>query len=151
MVSQIAVFNSVMDTGRSLIWEPVVEAVFADGSWIGTGLQSKVPRVLECGAQLGFDDCRFDHAHSIYVSTLQHGGVVGLSLLILVLVVAAGDVLELPPSEAHTVTVVALACGMTVLMLDGQSIVRKIDFVWLLFWLPVALAGGLHAGSDRGD
>ncbi len=150
MVAQIAVFNAVMDTGRSLIWQPVVEAVFADGSWIGAGLQSDLAPVVDCADQLrGFTDCKVDHAHSIYVSTLQHGGILGLALLILVLVVAAADALELPPSESRTVTLVALAYGMTVLMFDGQSIVRKIDFVWLLFWFPVALAGGLHYGRER--
>ena len=152
MVSQIAVFNAVMDTGRSLIWQPVVEAVFAQGSWVGAGLQSEVAPIVDCTSPLrGFSDCKVDHAHSIYVSTLQHGGILGLSLLILVVVVAASDVLELPPSESRTVTLVALAYGMTVLMFDGQSIVRKIDFVWLLFWLPVALTGGLHYGTGRAD
>ena len=150
MVAQIAVFNAVMDTGRSLIWQPVVEAVFANGSWIGAGLQSDLAPVVDCADQLrGFTDCKVDHAHSIYVSTLQHGGILGLALLILVLVVAAADALELPPSESRTVTLVALAYGMTVLIFDGQSIVRKIDFVWLLFWFPVALAGGLHYGRER--
>ena len=97
------------------------------------------------------DQCIADHVHSIYVSTLHHGGLVGFALLVLVLLLAASDVVELPHGEARTVALVVLAYGMTVLLFDGQTIIRKVDFIWLLYWLPLALVGGLHSRARRQD
>jgi hypothetical protein len=34
----------------------------------------------------------------------------------------------------------ALSFGLTCLLIDGDKLLTKINFIWLLFWLPVAIA-----------
>jgi hypothetical protein len=33
-----------------------------------------------------------------------------------------------------------LSFGLTCLLIDGDKLLTKINFIWLLFWLPVAIA-----------
>lgn len=150
---QMMVFSAVIETERPVIWHSVTDAVFDGGALLGAGLQDQVQPVLDCGSSMlkdRFGDCRVDHPHSIYVSTLHHGGIVGLALLVLVLLVSLGEVVDAPPSDRRTIALVSLVYGMAVLMFDGSTVVQKVDFVWLLFWLPVALAAGLQSESDSG-
>lgn len=145
---QMTVFSSVAETERAVIWHAVTDRVFEQGSILGAGLQDAVHPVVGCDSTMltgSFDDCRVDHPHSIYVSTLHHGGVPGLGLLVLLLLVSLSEILEAPASELRNVALVTLVFGATVLMFDGSSVVQKIDFVWLLFWLPVGLASGIES------
>lgn len=154
MIAQIMVFNVVMDTGRPLIWQSAVDEVFEGGRTFGAGIRVEPIPTMNCEAGekiAGFAGCRVDHVHSIYVSTLHHGGILGFALLVLLVLLATSDVLDLPPGESRTVTLVMLAFGLTVLLFDGQTIIRKVDFIWLLFWLPVALAGALYSAARSSD
>ena len=90
----------------------------------------------------------FRHPHSIFISTLYFGGAFGLAMLIGVYLLAARSLfmnrepLRLPAS-------MTLTFGLVVGLLDGDNLLTKIDYLWWIFWLPVALCISLNADGRR--
>ena len=81
----------------------------------------------------------FQHAHSIYVSTFFYGGVIGLLALLGFLGLCAGRSLRANSSEIQALATMMLLYGVTVLLFDGDRILTKVDYIWMVFWLPIAM------------
>lgn len=120
------------DSFRPEIWTGVVDKAL-DGNWFfGNGINTS--------SATQFRDIVFDHAHSIYVGTFYYGGVVGLLLLLALLVITYRHLLTRPHSELRDLALMMLTFGAVTLALDGDQLLEKVDYPWLVFWLPVALA-----------
>ena len=52
---------------------------------------------------------------------------------------------------ARWLTLSLLTYGFAVLMFDGNRLISKIDFIWLVFWLPVAFAAFLELDEKLSD
>lgn len=86
----------------------------------------------------------FRHPHSIFVSTFYFGGAPGLTMLAGVYLLATRSLfvsqgfLRLPAS-------MLLTFGVVVGLLDGDNLLTKINYLWWIFWLPVALCISLDS------
>lgn len=82
------------------------------------------------------------HPHSMYVSALYYGGVVGLLLL---LTVAAALVFELrgvSPRHYRILMAATLLHGLLAGVPDLARLATSLSPVWLFLWLPAALIIG---------
>lgn len=129
--------------GPVAVWESVLSSAFEDAAILGAGIHVAGDVGLAC------DGCDVDHAHSIYVSMLRHGGVIGLLLLTALVMFAISELTEAPASRLRTVGAGCLAYGLIVLVFDGDKLMPKIDFIWLLFWFPVGLVIALRPRRGR--
>lgn len=94
----------------------------------------------------------FEHPHSIYFSTLFYGGAVGLVLLLGLIVLSVMRLVKARGDAFAAGALALLAFGAVTLAVDGNRVLEKMDFVWLAFWLPIALAISTRAiGSDRSE
>ena len=116
---------------RPVIWQEFLGRTFDDYLLTGAGLAAD-PHVI-------LDGIPHKHPHSYYISAFFHGGVIGLALFLGIILVTAKEIYR---HRAHP-----LACPIAVIMtyglvqglFDGHKQITKINFFWLVFWLPVAL------------
>lgn len=116
---------------RPEIWAATLSQWRANGIFLGAGIHSTINLVLPPHT--------FMHPHSVYLSTLYYGGVVGLLLfstlisrLIWVLAYKADPIVR-------NYAISLLGFGLVTLIFDGNRIIEKVDYLWLCFWLPVSL------------
>lgn len=99
--------------------------------------------ILGSGIQADFDlyitPNRFMHPHSIYFSTLYYGGILGLGLLLIFIVRLLWVLVYKASQDTKIYAFPLLVYGLTTLLFDGNRLIEKVDFLWLSFWLPVAL------------
>ena len=116
---------------RPEIWMKTLHDTYQVNLIIGHGIASN--------SELIIGDLTFQHAHSIYFATFFYGGLVGVVLL---LALISACFRELVQSRNAPLVVLALSTflfAVSSLFIDGDLLLEKIDFHWLVFWLPVAL------------
>ena len=92
----------------------------------------------------------FEHPHSIYLSTLFYGGIIGLGLLLALIAKSYVILFRAQAGEPRGIALACLTFGAVSLLFDGDYLLDKIDYVWLVLWLPVALTASLRTvRSDR--
>lgn len=90
------------------------------------------------------------HIHSLYLSTLFQGGIVGLVLLLSLYFLLAKRYLELTANQAADYmwiggwVVMGAAFGLT----DFGGIIMNLSTEWLVFWWPIGLVLG-HVAYNR--
>ncbi|MEP4486582.1 MAG: O-antigen ligase family protein [Halioglobus sp.] len=81
----------------------------------------------------------FNHAHNGYLATLRDGGLIGLTLLIIVLGLAAFKGLQLYRHTKERIYLSLLLYGMTCIAMDFDRLLVHPNELWLFFWAPIAL------------
>ena len=81
----------------------------------------------------------FHHAHSMYVATLFYGGVIGLSGFLGFLVYLGLLLHQADGDEKRGLATMALIYAVVVMFFDGDRFLAKVDYFWIVFWLPVAI------------
>ena len=120
------------DFTRLAIWVAVFQPT-GDAAWIvGHGLGSPFQVVI--------DGVRYGHAHSGFVATFLHGGLIGLGLLTLLAAMLVRTAFRRKPEVR-----LPFLYGLVILLLDGSRIVGDINLAWLVFWLPAGLLSGRSA------
>lgn len=109
--------------------------VAAEAWWFGMGALASTEVVIDGFTML--------HPHNIYLAVFFGGGLVGVVLLVIVLLGALRVLFEQYARAEAKLALAVLAVGLPGFLLDGASLVDKIGWVWLLFWLPIAIAVGL--------
>ena len=152
MVAAILVLNVVVDSGRQMIWTSVLDLIYNERVAFGFGIRSRPEFHVDCDLALvaAAADCAWRHPHNLYVSTMFYGGVVGIGGLILLMMSSMSATLE-SHHPARWLTLSLLTYGFAVLMFDGNRLISKIDFIWLVFWLPVAFAAFLELDEKLSD
>ena len=144
--------ESVISSQRQLIWKPIVTAAFASHPLFGNGILEHARPDVDCGAsnwiQVHFAGCMLAHPHNVYISTLFYGGIVGISMLFLLILASFGYVFERNNSRDRAIVLALLTYSCAVLMFDGNKLLDKVDFMWLIFWLPIGMAGVLELTRD---
>lgn len=129
------------DSFRLGIWEAVLADVARHGPWFGRGILSP--------DEVSVQGIGFRHAHSMYLSVIFHGGLVGAALLAATLGgTAVVLVRRLGHAEAR-LAIALLAAAAVFWLVDGRQLVERVGVHWWLFWLPVATAVGLQATGKR--
>ncbi len=124
------------DSFRFDIWTMLVARLAAEGAWwFGMGALASTAVVIDGYTML--------HPHNIYLAVFFEGGLVGVLLLVIVLFGALRVLFEQYARAEAKLAIAVLAVGLPGFFLDGASLVDKIGWVWLLFWLPIAIAVGL--------
>ena len=82
----------------------------------------------------------FEHPHSIYLATLFYGGLLGLGLLMGFIGHLYWSWLKIEPKPYLIYALPLMTYGLTCLLVDGDKLLTKVNFVWLLVWLPYAIA-----------
>ena len=116
---------------RPEIWRGLIEQTLSVNWLFGNGIASD--------SSFQYEMLEFQHAHSIYVSTFFYGGVIGLLALLGFLGLCAGRSLRANSSEIQALATMMLLYGVTVLLFDGDRILTKVDYIWMVFWLPIAM------------
>lgn len=125
---------------RPEIWGATIERITA-GNWLlGNG--------INVSAAVNWQHLRFDHAHSIYLSTMFYGGVVGFGLLMVLLAMSGLPLVRKAMSERHAIAFATLAFAVITLAVDGNRLIAKVDHLWIAFWLPLMI--GWIAVTPRG-
>jgi O-antigen ligase len=124
-------------TVRALSFRPEIWAEFVGRAWeanilIGVGSGSDSYWVTEV--------LTFKHPHSIFVSTLYFGGLIGLALLLAMIGSCTRHLIAAPASRVRNLAITLSIYGLTVGCFDGDNPLTKIDYLWWVVWLPVALA-----------
>ena len=127
---------------RPIIWNQSVQHLFdvPGKPLFGFGLMGDTTMSLPCEIHYAGEVCHVSHPHSLFVSTLVYGGIIGLFLLFTLLIwtmnILASDIHQRPAQLA----LVILSYAIPLLLFDGDRIIDKIDIVWLLLWLPIGIA-----------
>tara|TARA_E500000331_G_scaffold355845_1_gene412400 strand:- start:254 stop:1495 length:1242 start_codon:yes stop_codon:yes gene_type:complete len=152
MVATILALNVVIDSGRQMIWSSVLDLIYNERVAFGFGIRSRPEYHVDCNLELvaAAADCAWRHPHNLYVSTMYYGGIIGIGGLILLMIASMSATLE-SHHPARWVTQSLLTYGFAVLMFDGNRLISKIDFIWLVFWLPVAFAAFLELDEKLSD
>ncbi len=116
---------------RPEIWLTTIQNTLATNLLFGNGIVTS--------SDLTFDGYYFQHPHSIYIATFFYGGVVGLGLLLLLIATCFWQVLKVRLSPLAILATSSLSYAAVVFFFDGNRLLTKVDFVWIAFWLPVAL------------
>ena len=121
-------------------WSSVLDLIYNERVAFGFGIRSRPEFHVDCDLTLAAAaaDCAWRHPHNLYVSTMFYGGVFGIGGLILLMMISTGATLE-SNHPARWLTLSLLTYGFAVLMFDGNRLISKIDFIWLVFWLPLRL------------
>ena len=119
-------------SSRPEIWLTVMESTFEHNLLFGFGY-------LATGS-ISTDNMEFMHAHSIYLATFYYGGLIGLTLLIYVITIVFKETCRANSTDLHTIVLSSFLFAITTLIVDGDRLLLKIDYIWLVFWLPIALA-----------
>ncbi|MDA0271791.1 MAG: O-antigen ligase family protein [Proteobacteria bacterium] len=96
----------------------------------------------------GIDDREFRHPHNFYLSTAFYGGGVALLFLVGLLVNALGRIDEIEAGFRRNLAGLLLVFALVVFAIDGDRVLVKVDFIWLLFWFPVGILFG-QVGGER--
>ena len=127
---------------RPIIWNQSVQHLFdvPGKPLFGFGLMGDTTMSLLCEVHYAGEVCHVSHPHSLFVSTLVYGGIIGLFLLFTLLIwtmnILASDIHQ----RQAQLALVILSYAIPLLLFDGDRIIDKIDIVWLLLWLPIGIA-----------
>jgi len=127
---------------RPIIWNQSVQHLFdvPGKPLFGFGLMGDTTMSLPCEMHYAGEVCHVSHPHSLFVSTLVYGGIIGLFLLFTLLIwtmnILASDIHQ----RQAQLALVILSYAIPLLLFDGDRIIDKIDIVWLLLWLPIGIA-----------
>ncbi len=116
---------------RPEIWRATLSEWINASIWLGAGISNTI--------DLTIPPNKFLHPHSIYLSTLYYGGLLGAFLFLIFIARLIWVSLNVKSRGQKIYAVPLLAFGLVVLVFDGNKIIEKVDYLWLCLWLPVAL------------
>ena len=120
---------------RPEIWREALLRIEAGNYWIGLGIYTPDDFLI--------DGVVFQHPHGLYIATLYQGGLIGLTLFLLLIGCVLSVLWQNYSNQDAKLGLGVLGVALPAFLLDGYELVDKIGSTWLLFWLPVAIALGL--------
>lgn len=117
---------------RPEIWLTIMNSILEHNLLFGFGY-------LATGS-ISSNNIEFMHAHSIYLSTFYYGGLIGLILLAYVITSVITAISRSNSNDLRTLAISGFLFAVTALIVDGDRLLSKIDYIWLVFWLPVTMS-----------
>jgi O-antigen ligase len=130
----LGIFGGQVDIGFSArfpIWEHLLER-WRDAPWFGHGLQKEMLLTKQ-----GISST-LNYAHSLSLSTLRDGGVVGLLLLLTVYFCAVRAGLRRAHIGRGALYLSLFCFGLLVVLVDTDQAITRPRELWIIFWLPLA-------------
>jgi O-antigen ligase len=121
---------------RPEIWGELISRTLQTNWFLGHGITSN-SSVAHSSYEHGVFS--FHHAHSVYVATFFYGGILGLLGLCALLIILGQRLNLARGSELRDLTSMMLLYAVAVMFFDGDRLLEKVDYLWVVFWLPVAL------------
>lgn len=118
---------------RPEIWMEFTSRAFEANPIFGAGLTS------DSLFHLGGEPEPFKHPHSLFVATFYYSGFTGLLMYLAVLAISIKKLTRPYLGTIRTLAVMCLAYGLTASLVDGNELLVKVNYVWLLIWFPVGL------------
>jgi O-antigen ligase len=87
-----------------------------------------------------------NYAHSLFLSTLRDGGLVGLALLLLLYFFALRAALRMALTERRALYLCLLVFGLVCVLVDTDQIVTRPRELWVILWLPLACLTAYEVG-----
>jgi len=116
---------------RQEIWgQSLLQA--KNAPFFGHGLTADTLMIMSDGAKIL-------HHHSVYMTTLFYGGIVGLLLLIALVGSAIWQGLTRIEKPQKCFLTCMLLYGIICMVTDGNTLIRHPKPIWLFFWFPIAL------------
>jgi len=132
------------DSFRLDIWSANLRDILAQSGWFGWGQATD--------HQVAVGDILFRGAHNLYLAVWGQIGLPGLLLFLAVLGWSGARLLQHLDRPEARLAWSLLAIGATVFVFSGDRIVDKVNLVWFVVWLPLAVALMLKAGyADAED
>lgn len=125
---------------RPEIWLTTIQNTLSTNVFFGNGIATS-SKLIIAGTS-------FQHPHSLYIATFFYGGMVGLGLLLLLIGRTFFEVMKIERSPLIILAASSLAFAVVALLFDGNRLLVKVDFLWIVFWFPVSLC--LAATSGEG-
>jgi hypothetical protein len=127
-------------SNRNEIWLTALNLIYPEQLVFGFGLSTDSNiRPL--------DNANFQHLHSIFVSALFYGGLSSLLLLLIVYQLAALKISDSENEFEGSICLTLVVYGIVALSVDGDNILTRINYLWILFWFPLGIALGLRQQS----
>ena len=123
------------DSFRPAIWGAIYSDVISSGPWFGLGILTD--------NNVEFGGIEFLHPHSMYLSVLFQGGLVGMIMFLIVLAGMLRILFANYESADAKLALGILGVALPAYLLDGHELIDKVGSTWFLFWLPVAISVGL--------
>jgi len=117
---------------RPEIWTEFISRTMTENIWIGVGMSTD--------SSLQLPELLIKHPHSVFVATFYYGGAIGLVTYLAVIVKSMLALKQNKEPDLRLLGAMLLAFGLTATMLDGDEIVTKVNYLWLLIWMPIAIA-----------
>lgn len=86
------------------------------------------------------------YAHSLFLSTLRDGGLVGLVLLLLVYFFALRSALKMASTERRALYLCLFMFGLVCVLVDTDQIVTRPRELWIILWLPLSCLVAYEVG-----
>jgi O-antigen ligase len=122
-------------THRLEVWKQSLSQA-KDAPYFGHGLNADTRVILSSGK--GKKKLRL-HYHSVYLTTLFYGGIVGLLLLIALVGSAVWQGWTRTVKLQKFLLTCMLLFGALCIVTDGHTLIRHPKPVWIFFWFPIAL------------
>jgi len=126
---------------RPNIWNQSVQHLFdvPGKPLFGFGLMGDTTLNLPCEVHFAGETCHVSHPHSLFVSTLVYGGIIGLFLLFTLLIWTTNILVREIHQKPALLAFFILSYAIPLLLFDGDRIIDKIDIIWLLLWFPIGI------------
>lgn len=116
---------------RFQIWQQVINNSWTGGDWI-FGQSLLADQTVTVGKHT------FQHAHSGYISTFFHGGVIGFILLVALMIVVGWFVIKVWQRDRCSLTVALYIFSGLIIATDTHKMLDGPGALWFYFWLPLA-------------
>ena len=126
---------------RPEIWQRVLADTLNQHPVFGAGITAN--------SKLEIDGILFQHAHSIYFATFFYGGVMGLGLLVGLIGMCLQQLWRRPVTDLSILAASSLLFACSALFFDGDRLLTKVSYLWMVFWLPVSFC--LLASCEEGE
>lgn len=124
---------------RLPIWRYVLEQ-WREAPMLGQGYQLHILLDAEGKPAL------LNYAHSVFLSTLRDGGLVGLALLLLLYFFALRAGLRMLLTQRRALYLGLLVFGLVCVLVDTDQIVTRPRELWVILWLPLACLMAYEVG-----
>ena len=129
---------------NSVLWtDRVATLSFRPGIWQQTIIDMQGHWLLGRGSlvnpEVSAYEQVFNHAHNGYLATLRDGGLIGLTLLLSILGLAAFWGLRAYRKRRERIYLALLLYGATCIAMDFDRLLVHPNELCLFFWVPIAL------------
>ena len=112
-----------------------------DAPYFGRGLNTDTRIILSSGEENL-------HYHSVFLSTLFYGGIVGLLLLTVLIGLAIRQAFTRTGELQKFLLTCMLLFGALCMVTDGKTLIQHPKPFWIFFWFPIALVAASELSGN---